>query len=830
MLGFMSTHFKKQNAPENQQQVIERGVAPPVEFKQQSDRAGLLCTEELQIATERCRKKVQAIAKDCRERNVRYRDIEFDLEEDKERCLHGLETGEDDRHSPSDVLRVTQIFENPQFFIDGVDSSDVSQGGLGDCWFISAMSVVSSMEGLIDRICVARDEQVGIYGFIFYRDCGWVDVIIDDLLYTLVPKFEELSTTEKRIYHNDKEQFDLRARKGGKSLYFAKSKTENETWVPLLEKAYAKLHGDYSSLNGGFESEAIEDMTGGLSTIFHVHDILDTDRFWNDQLLNANKNVLFGCYMYGMEGWYAASEVKGLHTLHAYSVLEALEVGGKRFLRLRNPWGESEWTGRWSDGSKEWTPEWLARLPELKHKFGDDGEFLMEYSDFLKTWTIIERSRLFDSDWKMSNMWLNVNSRSFPCAWNFGDVSFTFSVSEDSPAVLVLSQLDDRYFQELSGYSQWSMDFVVYRKGAPADEPYTRSSHTVFWRRSVNVELNNLEAGDYVLHVRLDRDKKREKTYYKDSVDKWNQRKLSKVWAEACVSKSIAVNFNPAAHGDLLPASFDNYGGQDLTELELSHYEKTQTKPPVPDAMATPLAMLPTEAEKPKEPTEEAVSESSSTVVVGLKDKADEDEDEDKSKDKDKSVTEALKAPGSKPGGGEKEEGQGDDKDKDDKKDDNDDKDKGKDDKDDKDKKDGPPPNPDMAGPGPAPVISSSTKGPDEVIHEGFSCNECKISPIVGSRYHCLDASCNDYDLCSKCMDAGKHDPNHQMLCIRNPVDANKLEENVAEGEDNSITLGLRVYTKGNAVTTLSGQLRHGKVIGWKKKEKGSATPTISPN
>jgi hypothetical protein len=83
----------------------------------------------------------------------------------------------------------------------------------------------------------------------------------------------------------------------------------------------------------------------------------------------------------------------GLVPAHAYSILGAVEVAGtwpnfrgkprlirvgKRFIRIRNPWGKTEWTGRWADGSKEWTSEWLARLPELGHSFGNDGQFLME--------------------------------------------------------------------------------------------------------------------------------------------------------------------------------------------------------------------------------------------------------------------------------------------------------------------------------------------------------------------------------------------------------------------------------------------------------------------
>ncbi|CAE6476497.1 unnamed protein product [Rhizoctonia solani] len=417
--------------------------------------------------------------------------------------------------------------------------------------------------GLINRICVHRDEEVGVYGFVFYRDSGWVDVIIDDFLYTRIPKYEELWQAQQDIYHNDKEKYETRARIGGHTLLFSRSTTENESWVPLLEKAYAKLNGDYEAIIRGSDAEAMEALTGGISTHIPIKDILDVNKFWK-VLLNPNRDQLFGCSIDNS----TASQITGLYTSHSYSVLEALEVNGKRFVRVRNPWGKSEWKGPWSDGSKEWTNEWLARLPELRHKFGDDGEFLMEYRDFLKTWTTVERSRLFDADWKLSSLWINVTSRALPSAWGFGDVSFTFSVTEDSPAAIVLSQLNTRSFDDISGYSDWSADFVVYRKGAPSEEYYARSVHTGFWQRAASVELDDLEAGDYALHVRLDRKYWREKTSSKDYPTHWDFRKLGRVRTQASTCKSIAINFEPVLLNDDIPDPEDLFGGWGLNSLE----------------------------------------------------------------------------------------------------------------------------------------------------------------------------------------------------------------------------------------------------------------------
>jgi hypothetical protein len=336
---------------------------------------GKNAAESYETAAKECRARVNRIVRECHRTNEKFTDPDFDIEDRPRNCLEGLlqwyedpepaspaaavsptrlgfalrtlmqaevlcqDTAPFQLNNTADVLlnsrpnvsdngpgavhRIDWIFEKPEFGIDGFTSSDVVQGANGDCWFIAAVATICSNPDLIERVCVERDEECGVYGFVFYRDGEWIWTVVDDNLFLSKRDFDARGDTYDPTGIKEA-RYKKCHQTGSEALYFASCAHENETWLPLLEKAYAKVHGDYEAINGGISGEAVEDLTGGVTSKILTDRILSKERLWNELKL-INKDFLFSASSPGAYG-DDSSVRRGLALSHAYSVIKAVEA------------------------------------------------------------------------------------------------------------------------------------------------------------------------------------------------------------------------------------------------------------------------------------------------------------------------------------------------------------------------------------------------------------------------------------------------------------------------------------------------------------------------
>ncbi|KAL1520041.1 hypothetical protein AB1Y20_023518 [Prymnesium parvum] len=276
--------------------------------------------------------------------------------------------------------------------------TDVLQGALGDCWLLSALASLAERPELL--AAVVRTPEVNAAGAYQVRLCvdgEWKTLLLDDLIPCTSDRQPAFASGARR-----------------------------QLWVPLIEKAFAKLHGCYEALEGGTTDEALAALTGfpcervafkrsaerrrGVRAARPTHgqhgvaravpadegdEGFDLEVVWA-RILGFHEAGYLMTASIGQgsaDGADASlARAMGLLSEHAYSLLQVRTVrgGAARLIQLRNPWGKMAWAGDWSDGSSLWTPALQAELRPRK----EEGVFWMEWRDFTRFFDAVDVCRV----------------------------------------------------------------------------------------------------------------------------------------------------------------------------------------------------------------------------------------------------------------------------------------------------------------------------------------------------------------------------------------------------------------------------------------------------
>lgn len=309
--------------------------------------------------------------------------------------------------------------------------------------------MVMSNPGTAIQVLAGTDKysDVGVYSFSFYKQSMMEEVVIDDRIPSHVKTGPRFGT----------------------------SGLSDELWVCLLEKAYAKLHGSYSSLSAGHVVDALVDLTDGVPEAVPWSDLdhsqLNGGALWSTMWeFFASAGGLMGASA-GSAGVAQGGGPGQPRILpgRVYPVLEARirASDGLRLLRIANTWGpQGAWQGPWSNIDKEaWTKDACAELDFDPAKVGHT-QFWMTYEDFIKSFNKIHVCRLFDDSWfsaTFDGSWAGKTAGGSPSnpSW-ISNPQYLLTVYEKTNLWISLAQPDAR----LKGTENLFMGFTVFVSAA----------------------------------------------------------------------------------------------------------------------------------------------------------------------------------------------------------------------------------------------------------------------------------------------------------------------------------------------------------------------------
>jgi len=207
---------------------------------------------------------------------------------------------------------------------NGVQTADVRQGYIGDCYLAAALASVAGTRPDAVKSAI-KDNGDGTYTVRFY-ELGWdgkksahMETVDADL-----PSY-----SGHAAYANSTEQVD--------------GKDYMELWPSVVEKAYAAWKGSYDKIgHGGQSADVITALTGEPCKSAPTAGAGDNDPLWTRMQKASQDKRPMTASTGGEEDARYKDPQAGVYGWHAYSVLgvEEKKNGGKseRTVTMRNPW------------------------------------------------------------------------------------------------------------------------------------------------------------------------------------------------------------------------------------------------------------------------------------------------------------------------------------------------------------------------------------------------------------------------------------------------------------------------------------------------------------
>ena len=253
--------------------------------------------------------------------------------------------------------------DDVKIFGDKVTLEDIKIGEVADAYFVATLAALAEFPALIVQLfkTVQLPTDGSAIQVAIQIDGDWKIVPIDD-------RFPVNKDTNKPIF----------------------SDAPNKCiWGVVLEKVWAKVNGGYANIVSGFPREVFQAFTPFTTIPIEIAKENKTS-LWNNIRDSDTYNCIMTCSIRdGTQGL----EAVGLIANHSFSLVSAFEreVNGKKLklMKLRNPFGEGEWTGDYSDNSDKWTNDVKKAFPEFDGVARDDGIFWIDFDNFCKYFQIV---------------------------------------------------------------------------------------------------------------------------------------------------------------------------------------------------------------------------------------------------------------------------------------------------------------------------------------------------------------------------------------------------------------------------------------------------------